>query len=94
MTILPFVILLALLAMTVLALFVWRQSVARHEDDKLHVLDGAFLQKSSEQRMVAAKLDFIDKWGKILTVVTVVYGLILGVLYAWMSWIQNTTVGV
>jgi len=94
MTFLPFVILWVLMALSVLALLVWRQSVARHEDDKLHVLDGAFLQKSAEQMAVAAKLDFIDKWGKMLTIVTVVYGVILGVAYAWASWIHNTSVGV
>jgi hypothetical protein len=38
---------------------------------------------------VAQKLDLIDKWGKIVTVVTVVYGLIIGALYVYQSWMQN-----
>ena len=57
MSFIPFIVLWALLALTVLALFVWRKTV--------------------------------DKWGKIVTVVTVVYGLIIGALYVYQSWMQN-----
>ena len=86
----PFVILWILLALTVLALFIWRKSVSSKEDDNLHVLDGASTAKSSEQIAVAQKLDLIDKWGKIATVVAVIYGVILGGFYVYQSWIQNT----
>ena len=94
MSFIPFAILWILLALTVSVLFVWRQAVARNEDDKLHVLDGASLQKSTEQIALAHKLDFIDKWGKILTIVAVVYGLVLAVMYVWVSWMQTANVGV
>ena len=90
----PFVILWVLLALTVLMLFVWRKSVSSKEDDNLHVLDGASAAKSAEQVVLAQKLDLIDKWGKIATIVTVVYGVILGALYVWQSWVQNTNAGV
>ena len=93
MNFVPFLVLWGLLAVTVLALFVWRRAVASREDDNLHVLDGAAVEKSAEQSMVAQKLDLIDKWGKIMTVITVVYGLILGGLYMYVSWIQNSRVG-
>jgi hypothetical protein len=89
MSFIPFIVLWALLALTVLALFVWRKTVASKEDDSLHVLDGASVEKSFEQNAVAQKLDLIDKWGKIVTVVTVVYGLIIGALYVYQSWMQN-----
>ena len=84
---------LALLALTVLALFIWRKSVARNEDDQLHVLAGG-AQVAAQQTAVSQKLELIDKWGKILTVVTVVYGLVVGGLYLYQSWIQNSTTGV
>jgi hypothetical protein len=58
-----------------------RKVVAAKEDDQLHVLHGATAQQSS----VAAKLDVIDKWGKILTVIAVVFGLVIGALYVISS---------
>ena len=94
MSLIPFMILWVLLALTVLALFIWRKAVASKEDDNLHVLDGAAAQTSAQQAAVAQKLELIDKWGKILTIVTVVYGLIVGGLFMYQSWIQNTTIGV
>lgn len=94
MNFVPLLVLLGLLAITVLALFVWRKTLASGEDDTLHVLDGASVVKNAHQDVLAHKLDLIDKWGKILTVVTVVYGLIVGGLYAWQSWVQNSRLGV
>lgn len=94
MNFVPFLILWVLLALAVLTLFIWRKTVASKEDDNLHVLDGSSVEKSAEQVAVAQKLDLIDKWGKIATVVVVVYGVILGGLYVWQSWVQNTSVGV
>ena len=69
----------------------WRKVVSRQEDDSLHVLDGGAV---THQVDVTHKLDVIDKWGKILTVVTVVYGLILGALYLYQSWIEMSHIGV
>jgi hypothetical protein len=89
----PFLVLWGLLAVTVLALFIWRRAVASKEDDNLHVLDGAAVEKTAEQSILAQKLDLIDKWGKIATVVTVVYGLILGGVYMYLSWVQNNRLG-
>ena len=93
MNFVPFLVLWGLLAVTVLALFIWRKAVASGEDDNLHVLDGAAAEKSAAQSVIAQKLDLIDKWGKIATVVTVVYGLILGGIYMYMSWVHNNTLG-
>jgi hypothetical protein len=94
MNFIPFIVLWILLALTVLALFIWRKSVSSKEDDNLHVLDGAAVEKSTEQAVIAQKLDLIDKWGKIATVVVVIYGVILGGLYVWQSWVQNSNMGV
>ena len=93
MNFVPFLVLWGLLAVTVLALFIWRKAVASGEDDNLHVLDGAAVEKSAEQSMVAQKLELIDKWGKIATVVTIVFGLIVGAMYMWASWVQNNRLG-
>ena len=93
MSFIPFIVLWCLMAFTVLWLFVWRKIVASKEDDNLHVLDGSSVAKSSEQVVVAQKLDVIDHWGKVVTIVVVVYGVILAGAYVWQSWVQNTHPG-
>ena len=89
----PFVVLWVLMALTVLALFVWRKSVSSKEDDNLHVSEAASVTIAAEQTAIAQKLELIDKWGKIATVVTVLYGVLLGVIYVWESWVHNTGMG-
>jgi hypothetical protein len=43
---------------------------------------------------VAHKLEVIDKWGKILTAITVIFGLVLGALYLYQSWVAMSKMGV
>ena len=78
----------ALLAATVLALIVWRKTVARNEDDQLHVLQTA---AATQQAEVAHKLEVIDKWGKIVTAVTVAYGVLIAGLFIYQTWMQTPT---
>ena len=87
----PFIVLETLLVVAVLALFIWRKMVSRNEDDNIHVLHGAAVV--SEQEAIAHKLDVIDKWGKIMTVVTVVFGLLLGAAYAYDSFVKASNLG-
>ena len=82
---LPFAVLWALLAATVIALIIYRKMVAGQEDDALHVSQANVVSRQAE---VAHKLDQIDRWGKILTVVTVVAGLALATAYVYQSWVQ------
>ena len=77
------------LALVVLALFVWRQSIARNEDDSLHVMHGALAPQTS----MAQKLDVIDKWGKILTVITVVSGLLIAAAYVYAQFAGRSALG-
>jgi len=84
----PFIVLWALLAASVLVLIVWRKMVANSEDDTLHVLQGSVAQ----QVTVAQKLEVIDKWGKILTVITLVFGLILGAAYVYQNFVQLSNI--
>jgi len=73
----------------VLTLFLWRQAVARNEDDSLHVMHGALTQQTS----LSQKLDVIDKWGKILTVITVVLGLLLAAAYVYGQFAGRSSLG-
>jgi hypothetical protein len=87
----PFIVLETLLAVSVLALFIWRKTVSRNEDDNLHLLHGASVVP--QQAVVAHKLDVIDKWGKIMTVATVVFGLVIGTAYAYDSFVKLSNQG-
>jgi hypothetical protein len=87
----PFLALWLVLAVGVIVMIAWRKVVARQEDDALHVMDVGAV---SHQVDVAHKLDVIDKWGKILTAIVVVYGLVLGGLYLYQSWVEMSHIGV
>jgi hypothetical protein len=93
MNLIPFFVLWVLLAVSVVALLVWRKLVSRNEDDSLHMLDAAFVQRHM-QVAVAEKLELIDKWGKILTIAAIGYGLILGGFYMYQVWVANSRIGV
>jgi len=87
----PYFVTWVVLAAAVIVLIVWRKAVSSHEDDTLHVLDGGAV---SHQVDVTHKLDAIDKWGKILTAITVIFGLILGAIYMYQSWVSMSKIGV
>lgn len=87
----PYFVLWVALAVVVIVMIVWRKMVTNHEDETLHVMDtGA----ASQQLNVAHKLEVIDKWGKILTAITVIFGLALGSLYMYQSWVAMSKTGV
>ncbi len=88
---LPFVVAWSVLAIAVIGMIFWRKAVAAHEDDSLHVSQTAAVQ---EQVSVNHKLEMIDKWGKILTVIAVVSGLILAGVYFYQMWIASSSIGV
>ena len=87
----PFLALWVVLAVGVIVMIAWRKSVSSHEDETLHVMDVGAV---SQQADVAHKLDVIDRWGKILTAVTVIFGLALGALYMYQSWVEMSRIGV
>jgi hypothetical protein len=84
----PFVVLWVALAAVVIGLLVYRKFVSAGEDDLIHVGDEAG-SMISHQVSLAHRLDQIDKWGKILTAATVVYGAILGAVYVYQSWVTR-----
>jgi len=77
----PFLAIWSVVALAVLVLLAMRRLVASKEDDSLHVMHGTV----ADQATVAKKLDVIDKWGKILTVVAVVLGLAIAAAYVYDS---------
>jgi membrane protein YdbS with pleckstrin-like domain len=89
MNLLPLLVVWIVLVLGVLTLFLWRQSVARNEDDSLHVTHGAL----AEQTSLAQKLEVIDKWGKIMTVIAVVLGLLIAAAYVYGQFAGRSSVG-
>ncbi len=83
----PFVILFAVMAAGVIALIVVRTRISSGEDDTLHVMEGDAAMIPHQQQ-IAHKLEVIDRWGKSLTVLTVLFGLVLGALWVYQGWIS------
>ena len=79
---LPYIVFWGVLAVVVLALIVYRKSIADQEDDSLHLEGNA----PGNQVALAHKLALIDRWGKSLTVVAVLYGLALAAAYVYQIW--------
>ena len=85
----PLFVAWGVLALVVLGLFIWRKNVASNEDDTLHVMHGVLTQQTA----LAQKLDMIDKWGKILTVITVVLGLAIASAYVYAQFVGRASIG-
>ena len=70
----------AALAAVVLALALTRFFLARQEDDNIHLrADQADLVAS--QRTLASRMETVERWGKSLTLVTLVSGLGIACVY-------------
>ena len=74
-----------LLAVTVVALATMRKFATREENDCLHVSD-VDAPLVARQLSMAQRLERIDKWGKTLTAVLVIYGLALLAGYLYVGW--------
>jgi hypothetical protein len=72
------------LALSVPSLALYRKWIATEEDDSLRVSgDGSAIAR---QKFISDKLEAIDRWGKVLTVVVFVLGLALLAVYIYLSW--------
>lgn len=77
------------MACAVLGLAAYRRMVSYSEDDYLHLrsVDGS---RVSEQVVLAHRLDVVDRWGKTLTVVTTVFGILLVAVYLYQRWMESS----
>ena len=64
------------LAVLIMMLAAYRKMKARNEDDVLHV-SGSNWGALDKQTTLAHTMAQIDRWGLVLTIITVVYGLVL-----------------
>jgi hypothetical protein len=70
----------------VITLAIYRKVVAVKEDDFLHVSDANLI---SQQAQVAHRLELIDRWGKILTAVSLLWGFVLLGIFLYQGWQQS-----
>lgn len=82
---LPYAIAWAVLALVVIMLAFKRKNVSAQEDDTLH-LGGGSEEHVKHQEDVAKQLAKLDRWGKLLTVVLVLTGVALGIVYGLQIW--------
>jgi hypothetical protein len=66
-----------ILTTVVIGSIVYRKWVAKNEDDTLHVLDSD-IAMVPRQAALAEELESIDRWGKALTVIALMYRLAVG----------------
>ncbi len=85
----PLTVLFGLLTISVLVLLMMRVKAARSENDTIHVGDRVY---EEQQALVAGRLEKIDHWGKILTVVTVAFGFCLLCVHLYNVWMQGQTI--
>jgi len=93
MVLLFFFILWLILGAVVAALAFMRKSIASKEDDTLH-LGGGEAAMVSDQVTIAKKLETVDRWGKLLTIVLIVSGLILACFYGVHLWNETSSIGI
>ncbi len=77
------------LACAILILALYRRRLSGQEDDTLHVSDPQASQ-ISKQAFAAHRIEVIDRWGKTLTVIGAVYGLLLGAAYFYQYWVNSS----
>ena len=83
----PWMILWAALALAVLVMAGYRKIVSVREDETLRLVNPS---ESVRQVAISHKLERIDKWGKLLTVVAAIYGLLLAIAYTYQTWVPAT----
>ena len=67
---------------------IYRSIIAIHEDDSLRLKDEE-AATVAEQTALGRRLDLLDRWGKILTVATIVLGLALASAYIYSGWVAS-----
>lgn len=86
----PWMILWAALALAVLGMAGYPKIVSVREDETPHLGNPS---ESAHQVVISRKLEHIDKWGKLLTVVAAIYGLLLAIAYTYQAWVQASNLG-
>ena len=77
----------AVLALIVLGMAIYRRVLSNNEDDTMHLSD-AGVGLIAQQNVLSQKLEVIDKWGKLLTIAVVAYGLAIAGVVLYQGWLE------
>jgi hypothetical protein len=86
MNLIPYFVLWSLLAVAVLGLALYRKLLVFHGDDEFIHLAAGEEKLIPEQVALGRKLEFIDRWGKTLTVCTAAFGLVIAAVFLFQAW--------
>ena len=78
----PFVIVLAAMALVTASLIVWRTVLGFNEDDSLHLPAGE-IGAERQQIDKSHRIEAVEHWEKILTIVTSLYAVVLLGVFAY-----------
>lgn len=82
----PALVIGVILAIATLGLALYRKLVSASEEDLIHLGPGEE-QQIPGQVALAARLKAVDRWGKILTVITVLVGLAIAAAYLYRAFL-------
>jgi hypothetical protein len=69
----------------IVVMMIYRSRLSRKEEESLHVL-GTDDAEISLKMTIAQKLLIVERWLKVLIIVTVIYGIGLLGLFLWDAW--------
>lgn len=87
----PIVMIWVVLGIATLGLALYRKLISANEEDVVHLAAGEERQ-IPEQAALARRLEAIDRWGKTLTIVTVAFGVAIGIAYMYQAWMDPSSV--
>ncbi len=86
MNMIPYIAIWAVFGVAVLALALYRKILTFHGDDEfVHLTEGE-QRLISHQVALGNKLEIIDRWGKVLTVLTAAFGLVIVAVILFEGW--------
>jgi hypothetical protein len=91
MNLVPYILGWSVLGIVVVVLAIYRSVVGGHEDDSLHVMAGE-APIIAQQQKIGKKIDHIEAWGKSLTALLALYGLVLAAIYLYHAWQVSNTI--
>ena len=86
MNLIPYFVLWSILAVVVLGLALYRKLLTIHGDDEFVHLAAGEERLIPHQVALGRKLEFIDRWGKTLTVCTAAFGLLIAAVFLFQAW--------
>ena len=82
----PAIVIWAVLAIGTLGLALYRKLISAGEEDLIHLGPGEE-REIPHQEALAVRLQNVDRWGKIMTIVTVFFGLVVAAIYLYQAFL-------